>query len=124
MEYVGEVHTITTYINHGNWAQWSSGLMMIDNIKNEKKTDWACYGTSQPITKGLNYTGFSVKVTGGERSYDAKCGLGNYKLYSTTGNMYYSSRATSNASDLHVLTADGVTWGHKDNRKYFIYRKK
>jgi uncharacterized repeat protein (TIGR02543 family) len=124
MEYVGEVHTITTYINHGNWAQWSSGLMMIDNIKNEKKTDWACYGTSQPITKGLNYTGFGVIVTGGKRSYDAKCDLGNYKLYATTSNMYYSSRATSNESDLHSLTSDGVMWGHKDNRKYFIYRRK
>ena len=124
MEFVGEVHTITTYIDHGNWAQWSSGVMMIDAIKNTKKTDWGCYGTSQPITRGLNYTGFGVILTGGERSYDAKCGYGNYKLYGTANNMYYSPVATTDESRLTPLTSTGVTWLHKENRKYYVYRKK
>ncbi len=124
MEFVGEVHTITTYIDHGNWAQWSSGVMMIDSIQNTKKIDWGCYGTSQPITRGLNYTGFGVILTDGERSYDAKCGYGNYKLYGTANNMYYSPVATTDESRLTPLTSTGVTWLHKENKKYYVYRKK
>ena len=123
MEFVGEVHTITTYINHGNWAQWSSGIMAIDKISNKKDTLWGCYVAS-PLPRGVNYTGFGVILTGGVRSYDAKCGLGNYKIYPTADNMYYSPVATSFESELSPLTSSGVVWGHKDNKKYYIYRKK
>ena len=122
-EFVGEVHTITTYINHGNWAQWSSGIKAIDVIANRNDTHWGCY-VIREITNGVNYTGFGVRLTGGVLSYDAKCGLGNYQIYSTADNMYYSPVATTEESELTPLTSSGVIWGHKEIGKYYIYRKR
>ncbi len=121
-EPIGEVHTITTNINHGNWAQWSSGIMIIDNIKNERSTHWGCYATSPQITRGVNVTGFGVILTGGTLSYDAKCGLGNYKLYSRENNIYYSTKSTYNEADLKPLSS--LTWAGNANKLYYIYRKK
>lgn len=120
-DFIGEVHTITTNINHGNWSQWSSGIMVIDNIKNKKDVQWGCY-VIRPLVKGIEYTGFGVMLTGGKLSYDSSCGLGNYKIYSLEDNIYYSSKATNDESDLILL--NDLTWEGNANKKYYIYKKK
>ena len=119
-EFYGEVHTITTNINHGNWAQWSSGIYMIDNKNNNKEIHWGCYN-GDSIVRGINFTGFGVILKGGITSTDAKCGLGNYNLYNREDNIYYSSKPTYDENDLTPLST--ISWAGNDNKMYYIYKK-